>query len=477
MKHSNSFYLIYISILVLLVFSGCKKYLDLKPKGVDIATTVEHYNGLFNNISLGSYNTNTVNEDGSFMLGAPANMAAVMGDEVIIAAPFSNVLEVRTQNAYKWLADIYQPTEDAPEWASFYLANYTYNVIAGGIKEASGGTEQQKKELLAEARTCRALMHFMVLNYFSKPYNSATAATDPGVPLITRPDAPALNNKRASVKDVYDFILTELKVAVPDLPERTVSRFRLAGAGGNFILGQVCFNMKNYEEALIYLNESKRLLSNSNIPLNLYNYNVKMNDWKPFFSGFSLSMPPANTNEETIFQKQVSTQSNIFLNPAYKTIFTTDDERLKFYITQGPGGTPNYPYPMRNSPFSINFGPSVPNLYLMLAECKARTNDISGAVSDLETLRRNRMPATTAAVTITDKNELISFIVEERLREYACTGMRWFDIRRLWDDPLFSGKTYSHITTDGTIQLTKDRLALKVPPKIKSYNPEMDVNP
>ena len=128
-------------------------------------------------------------------------------------------------------------------------------------------------------------------------------------------------------------------------------------------------------------------------------------------------------------------------------------------------------------------GITYPEYFLLRAECKARTNDLAGAREDLEILRKKRMPATDAVVNISDRNELIRFVIDERQREFAMTGYRWFDIRRLSVDPLFSGKTYTHVIYDisgkalETFTLTPDRMTLRLPLKLMAQNPSMDNNP
>lgn len=116
----------------------------------------------------------------------------------------------------------------------------------------------------------------------------------------------------------------------------------------------------------------------------------------------------------------------------------------------------------------------LPDLYLMLAECKARGNDEAGARADLLALRRNRMPDDEAEIpaSVDSKEELIRFVVEERMREYMMSGMRWFDMRRLWNDPLFRQDKENYTHTDGTTlyRLTEDRITYRIPPRVMLYN-------
>ncbi|MFR7809018.1 MAG: RagB/SusD family nutrient uptake outer membrane protein [Butyricimonas faecihominis] len=88
-----------------------------------------------------------------------------------------------------------------------------------------------------------------------------------------------------------------------------------------------------------------------------------------------------------------------------------------------------------------NLGVEMPDLYLMLVECQARSMDQAlqnEARINLEEFRRHRMSQEAAVIPadITSQEKLIRFVVEERLREYMMTGIRWFDMRRLWNDPL-----------------------------------------
>lgn len=471
-------------MLIIIIFTACNDFLDVKPKGKEIASDIEHYNGLFNNFQFINYMNYEPGAGGfSFSADAFPNLSVVMSGESLLASPHSNALSPKYRNAYSWADDVYLPDTDVPEWETFYLRNYTYNVIINEVMDATGGTEEEKRALLAEARANRALLHFMVLNFFSKPYDQSSASTDLGIPIITVPDADALGNTRNSVQEVYDFIISELKAAIPDLNEQTISRLRLARAAGKYILGQVYLFMGNYEDALPLLEDAKTLTQNSLVPIGLYDYNVKMSQWKisPIFPPF---LPFALDDEEGIFQQRLSMPfaGQVFLNPEYESLYGTGDIRFANLFANSAftfSGFKFYPYRTRVAPSQVNYGPSMPNLYLMLAECKARLGDLSGAEADIETFRSNRMPSANADVVVSSQDDLIRFIIDERFREYACTGLVWFDIRRLWNDPLFSDRTYMHTSIDGTTEhnLTFDRLLLRIPLKILQYNPDMQDNP
>jgi len=127
-------------------------------------------------------------------------------------------------------------------------------------------------------------------------------------------------------------------------------------------------------------------------------------------------------------------------------------------------------------------------LYLLRAECKARLNDLSGAVQDVETLRKNRMPSTDAAVSSSiagNQVNLIKFILEERIREFANEGYRWFDMRRLSVDTnaqIAATVKNTHTSYDNsdaptTYTLRAERLTLQFPQAYITLNPGMENNP
>jgi hypothetical protein len=126
------------------------------------------------------------------------------------------------------------------------------------------------------------------------------------------------------------------------------------------------------------------------------------------------------------------------------------------------------------------------DLYLLRAECKARLGDLAGAKMDVEVLRRNRMPETNALVPASIAGQqlaLLKFILSERIREFALSGYRWFDMRRLSVDPLFSDNHYTHklYSESGTVidtyVLRPERFVLRFPQKVMDQNPGMQNNP
>lgn len=478
----------YISVamvaLILLSTTNCQKFLDIKPKGVDVLENINHYNGLLNNMMLLALQNYRVNEDGSTTMLDPANSHLFMSDDVFTTpANFGSSTKVEVKS-YKWEADIYEESEDPSEWGSLYVPIYTYNLIVNGVMNSADGSEAKKKELQAEARANRALNYLFLVNFYGKPYNKESASTDLGVPLVTKPDAVSGNFERATVQQVYDFIIKELEESIPDLPAQTLVRIRMSKAAAWFTLGRAYFYMKEYEKAITALDNAQRSLATLPFKVGLYDYNVHMNMWYiPFMPQMgAMSYPGQFNSEETIFMKQLIMVNQImggriFVKESVMSKFGSNDQRRKhFSNTDFFSGMMPLPGYQRCSPMGTNFGPNLPDLYLMRAECKARLNDLSGAKEDLETLRKNRMPEADAAVTATTQDDMVRFVLDERVREFAGTGMRWFDMRRLADDPKYNNIENTRTYGNETLTLTKERLTLRIPAKILKFNPNMKNN-
>ncbi len=490
MRYYKSYPFLLLTVIAL-TFVGCEKFLDVKPKGLDIISTTEQYNGLFNNINLFSYLNVRNSPSGISLALGSAEMPLYMGDDIFSSTGFLNaVTYIPFQNGFKWTADLYLPTDEANDWGAFYNQLYPFNLIVNGVMESEGGTTERKKELLAEAKASRAFNHFLVANYFGQPYNAGTASTDLAVPIVTTADVNAANFQRATVQQLYDFVISDLQAAIPDLQAKVYSRVRMSRPAAQYMLGMIHFQMRNYSAALTELNNCRAGLVGGTIPVALNNYNTTMTAAPP--TGWynpaqpwrgAAGQPQVFNNQETILTRQLSINGTInrnclFLKPNILSLFDAADLRKRMFFDKNfTNGTVALPGSMRNSTPNTNFGPNLPNLLLMSAECKARANDLVGAKADLEELRRNRMPLANATVTAATQQEMVKFCLNERHREFASTGMRWFDMRRLYLDPVYNNLDRTKQFDAEVFTLTDARLTMRIPAAIIQYNPSMVDNP
>src|SRR5215216_3295029 len=145
-----------ISILALVVASSCKKYLDVQPKGVIIPEKTTDYEGVLNSSVLLNGNNTTL---------------YLATDDVVNATAVTTFNT--TANIYYWRGRVdEQPTDVPPVWSQKYNNIRELNLVTSEVMNSTGGTEQQKKQLYAEAQVMKAYEYFYLISVFSPAYDA-----------------------------------------------------------------------------------------------------------------------------------------------------------------------------------------------------------------------------------------------------------------------------------------------------------------
>lgn len=488
----------------LLLLGGCSKdFLDVKPKGQVIAEKASDYNNLLEDETFTYLTNGTVFMDAQHIMGDDvAGLTPHYTNTTYFGAP-----DTRRPHFFAWADEVYLTDQDDAEVSAFYNRIYAANKIVNEVMDATSGTEQQKKQYQAEGLAQRAFSYFMLINYFGKPYMDASASTDPGVPLILKGDFTQSDFTRASVKTVYDQIVSDLTTAINALPAVQTDANRFTLSAGEALLGKVYLFMRDWNNAVKYLDKSIADLPTSfstggNIGLINYNTATVSNAVLGYVfqvPGMGTAAAQANGYPETLNAALVAGvywlgyAAPLIISPDTYALLGANDLRKKLYsntysIVASGGSSLLLPaglYRSKNGYIGNSIGIQLPDIYLLDAEAKARTGDIAGATSSLLTLRKNRMPLTDASAGIpATQDELIRFIIQERRREFATLGFRWFDMRRLSIDPLFQDATYTHRVYDGTsgvvietYTLRPERFMLRFTASLMDQSPGLVNNP
>jgi len=485
---------IILSIALISVLTACKKsWLEIVPQGQLVAETTDDYDKLMNDPTLYIYSSTGGYQE-----------AILMGDEVAAEGTFFaslNTSDIYRARYFQWADSIF-PASDA---TSFTLRNYTsqmyeLNKIIAEVMPSTGGSDEQKKAIRAEAQATRAFTIFNLANYYCKPYNAATAATDPGFPFTTEASVTTATFNRGTLQQTYDFIIKDLQDALQYIPAKQQYVTRMSKPAVEGLLGKVYLFMGKYSDALPLLKASLADVA-ANGQTVLYNYNQTLAPGGAFMPISTTTGPKGPGQNQTDVTEAVVSKvfycgayggnqfgnNGLVLTPDAQALYGSSDWRLKFYINKYPNNTVNPSGRLRKYGYAYSrFGLQLPELYLLNAEVKARTNDLAGAVADVETLRKNRMPVADAAVPAAiagNQTSLIKFIIDERIREFALEGYRWFDMRRLSVDPLFAGMNFTHTiyNANGTTTVytlrQPNRLVMMFPRNITDANPGMENNP
>ena len=457
-----------ISIILsaVLALSACTDYLNVKPRGYDIASKVEHYEGLLLGTDLALMNVTF-----------PYMSMECYTDEDGYANAYSEVGSYIC-NGYKWNPDAYREDEICGEWNSFTTLLYNYNVIIAEVMNAENGTEEEKQALLSEARMLRAWCTFMMSQFFGE------------VPIVKVASTIDNHFELSSITEVNSFVLQEMAESVEylkDAPEHYLRVFKPTGHG---LYGKVLFMLGHYDEAAVQLAKCLELLK-SQPSLALMDYRTMMDS-----KGDIDYQVRADVNTERLFyvmemnrlwDSVYAGMYNILMfgvrNDLLERFFPDKkDCRLAFHsaVSSGVSAYKKYSakevYAANMSNIVTNMGLDLSEVYTMQAECLARQGDTDGAAALLLMLRTMRMDEGHAAIPadVVSREDYVRFAFSERMREQFGFGTSWFDMKRLWDDPLFQDLKPLSVHTIGkeTYTFTEDALYLKYPPTVLAWHPE-----
>jgi hypothetical protein len=321
-------------------------------------------------------------------------------------------------------------------WKTVFPLVYYSNAAIDGLSKSTLLSAPVKKQLLGEALFLRAYFYFYLTNIYGD------------VPLLTSTD---YNSNRLLARtnqnDVYKQVVADLIQAQSllgsdfvggDVQTVTSERTSPTKWAATALLARTYLFMSDYVDAE---KEASSLIGNSQMfslaPLSsvfLKNNNEAIWQLQPTFNS-----PSTNTRDARLFVLPASGPNTgtypVYLNGVLVNSFDSGDNRKLSWLRSVKVGSNLYWYPFKYQ----NAAPKAPvteyltmlrlgEQYLIRAEARAQQGNISGAVSDLDTIRsRAGLPATTAS----DKPSLLSAILHERQVElFTEFGHRWFDLKR-----------------------------------------------
>jgi len=444
-------------LMVIVLTTGCRKYVEVDQIGNRVLKYTKDYRALLDNSSV---------LEGGFGL----TIYSCDDTRFIDTTKQIGMIDIN-RNAYSWQAQYWSDTQGDVDWEKLYKSIYVCNEAIEGVMTSESGADTLKKQLYAEALVHRAYAYWCLVNIYAKQYDSTTAASDPGVPLLLTPDLYA-SLKRASVATVYNQIITDLLQSVNDLPALPDYNTRPSKAGVYALLARTYLCKRDFSHARFYADQALSLQSGL---LNL-----------PTYIGNTAAIPYRLADPEVIFSKiNSSMYTGIQLDTALLSLLGTKDARYTLFVKPGSNFYPTFAgygyWRYRYSREGIYFcqGPSVPEMMLVKAECAARADDAATAIGILNTLRQKRFAAADYTdLTITTATDALLNVVAERRREFFGTGLRWFDQKRYNKDATLQvtiTRTLNH--QDYTLLPNSNRYVFPIGTKYILLNPEIEQNP
>ena len=446
-------------------------------------------------------------------------------DDDITAMPYQTPQDGFDANrflaAYTWQPDMFKMMEEAG-YSNTNMYEQYYELILGANAvidyiDQVNDEKQNINYVLAQAYALRGFLYFKLVNIFGQPINSQPDAL--GVPL--KLNSGVENTEKAlarrTVKDVYAQVINDLKEAerlYETLPanKQFAKDYRTSLPMVQLLLSRVHLYQENWSDAASY---AHKVMTNSNfklLDLNvvetlteegypfyktyhaysesseviwLYGSVNDMGSWVMSYAGtsnpkdnnrvmhayFKASDDLMETYEDTDLRKERYIIKKAVRDERGIDIWTPMAiGKLSVNIPQDNGVSLNNFYkPISGSGV---FGRSLrlSEAYLNYAEAKAMmyqmgtdANGATEAQDALDELRVKRYAANDfKSLDITDAEELIQFVRNERRRELCFEDHRWYDLRR-WGMKEIKHVWYNDANTKSTFTLTQGDKGYTIP--------------
>jgi len=420
----------YIKFLFfVLLFTGCStdEFLNVKPANLLIPQTLEDFRLLL---------------DDQYTMNSFPVSAFYSDDDIHLTTARLELLSPWRGNLYQWKKNIYDSQQDVRDWNNPYKAIYVANTVLSQLNSSHTGTERNTIE--GEALFYRAVHHYNLVSLFAKAYDPNTAATDLGIPLRLNTNIESAIT-RNSIQEVMNQVIEDLKQAVTLLPELPSIITRPSKASAYGFLARINLNMGNYEAAWTAADESLKIKNE------LIDFNTLEDSPMQAPTAFvPVHIKPIITTENSevsfvAYSDHINANIFFFTNPELVKLYNSNDRRRIVYFDTSATIDSTFPVFAGNYFTETNGGSSDPSpfvgistneMYLIRAECSARSNAISNAMNDLNTLLEQRyVTGTFVDLTANNKDEALDIILLERRKELAFRGLRWHDLKRLNKDP------------------------------------------
>jgi len=312
-------------------------------------------------------------------------------------------------------------------WTELYKTIYNANNVIEGITKSNSLNAVKSKQWIAEAKFLRAYSYFYLTNIWGS------------VPLVLTTNVDVSAVLPQTTQDVvYTQIIKDLTEASQDLPVNYANyrneRIRATKWASEALLARVNLYLGRWNEAVSHatavINETGT-------------YNM--------ITGLSASESPfISDNNEAILQipyynvEYTYEGSSVFVNANTATfllrngnsLFETADAR-KTNWTRNITDTQSNIVGIAPTKYKNRFGSSpverstvlrLAELFLIRAEARVQSNNITGAQQDINVIRNRALLGNTV---LTNPTQLLDLIALERQREFfAENGHRWLDLKR-----------------------------------------------
>lgn len=429
-----------LALALTLTLFSCDDFLDITPTGKVIPSKLSEYRALL------TYEYNNFTGD--------RYMTAIRTDEIRFTSKTSSEDKDAYLDLWLWKDEDPSPTTTYFSWRTYYHNIYIANYIIEHKNDITEGSADDVSQLIGEAYMMRAYCHFLLVNLYAQPYTHCNPATTRGVPMMLVADVNAIP-RSSSVEAIYKQVLADIDEAEKYMKIEKWDKgfnYRFNVTSVDALRARTYLYMGDWENA--YKAASAVITS-----------------WQDLEDMTLLGSKLPNDVEsvENIvalehFSTNMSTVVSVVQNSLIEKYRTGDYRKSKYYSVSSLSST------LQKSKGYSTFRSA--EAYLTAAEALAQMGKTAEAIAQLLPLLKKRLNST--ALTTAEnlmvgmsKDELLQEIADERARELAFEGHRWYDLRRTTQPQLtrkYGGVTYT---------LTPEKYTMKFPPEAVEANPEI----
>lgn len=314
-------------------------------------------------------------------------------------------------------------------WTDAYRTINICNTVLANLNLA---LEADRPNVEGQAKFIRASMYFELVRLYARDWNVGSAATNPGVPLVTTPttvlDASS-SVARSAVAAVYDQVIRDLTEAETALAATDDAYGFLATKGAAAAqLSRVYLQKSDFSNAA---NAANRVIAGKTYQLapidEVFDQRININGINTDETIFAIQITDqdgANSLNTFYGATDVGGRGDINITDAHLALYGTDDARSQLFYEDGDGL-------IRTIKFRNQYGNiqvfRLAEMYLTRAEANLRAGT---SVGDAPLADVNLIRARASATPLTAAQLNVNAILAERRRELAFEGTLIHDLKR-----------------------------------------------
>lgn len=369
--------------------------------------------------------------DNNLVMNTTPGISVIASDDLYTtAASWQSLSSAIQRNSYIWAKEVYEG-ELVADWASPYAQVFYANVVLERLAKmkGEGSTSKGYDKVKGTALFFRAHAFYQLAQLFAAPFSPGNASSTAGLILRLDPDI-NLRPARSTLAESYQQMINDLLLAETLLPLQAQIKTQPSKWAVYALLARLYLTMQDYQKAQDY---AAKALQVSSALLDYNNFSAS--SARPF------PVLTASGNPEIIFYANLITYSytqlsTTMVSPDIYGSYQSNDLRKTLFCNDRGNGVITFKgsYTGASAMFS---GLATDELYLIRAECFARSNDVAKAMSELNFLLKTRWKTGFfTPLTASSQAQALQLILQERRKQLITRGLRWTDLRRLNQDPI-----------------------------------------